>query len=139
MSRLATGISGAIALVLISGAAQFAMGRDLSDVAGQLPLPNPSASNPSSSRSDAVAVNRGAKADRAVGPAGSPAQLRTISLTLSGVLDTVVLMRIPVAAAKPSASAPTKTITSKPMMACEPVVSVLTEVARRLQPGRCVA
>ena len=27
---------------------------------------------------------------------------------------------------------------SKPMVACEPVVSVLTEVAHRLQPGRCV-
>jgi hypothetical protein len=27
---------------------------------------------------------------------------------------------------------------SKPMVACEPVVSVLTEVAHKLQPGRCV-
>ena len=142
MSRLTMGISGAISLVLISGAAQFAMGRDLSGVAGQLPSSNSSASDLSLSRShgaDVVAVNRGAKADRAAGPAGSPAQLRTISLKLNGVADTVVLMRVPVAAAKPSsASAPTKNMARKPMMACEPVVSVLTEVARRLQPGRCV-
>jgi hypothetical protein len=27
---------------------------------------------------------------------------------------------------------------SKATAACEPVVSVLTEVAKRLQPGRCI-
>jgi hypothetical protein len=132
MSRLITGISGAIALVLITGAAQFAMGRDLSTVAGRL-RPN-QAGSPTS---DTVAINRGAKADRAAGPSGSPARLRTIALKLNG--DTMVLMRVPVAAAAPSAaSAPAKPVARKPMAACEPVVSVLTEVAKRLQPGRCV-
>ena len=136
MSRLTTGITGAIALVLISGAAQFAMGRDLSGVAGRLP-PLKQASNRHAA--ETVAVNRGAKADRSAGPVGSPALARTVSLRLNGVADTIVLMRVPVAAAAPSsASAPVRPVTRKPMVACEPVVSVLTEVARRLQPGRCV-
>jgi hypothetical protein len=133
MSGLTTGVAGAIAVVLISGAAQFAMGRDLSPVADQLP-PTKQASSGSPTLDDTVAINRAAKTDRAVGPSGSPASLRTISLTLSGVSDSVILMRVPVVAAAPLAS-PAKRRT---MVACEPVVSVLTEVARRLQPGRCV-
>jgi hypothetical protein len=145
MSRLTTGISGAIALVLISGAAQFAMGRDLSGIPGRLaPLQQSSSSSyaPSGSTApDMVTVNRGAKADRAMGPSGSPARLQTISLKLDGVEDTSVLVRMPAAGATPSpstASSPAKPATRKPMAACEPVVSALTEVARRLQPGRCV-
>jgi hypothetical protein len=143
MSGLTTGVTGAIALVLISGAAQFAMGRDLSGVSGRLPpLKRSSLSSdvPSSSRAkDLVAVNRGAKADRATGPSGSPALLQTISLKLEGVADTSVLVRMPAAGVAPSTpSSSAKPITRKPMAACEPVVSALTEVARRLQPGRCV-
>jgi hypothetical protein len=134
MSGLTTGVAGAIALVLISGAAQFAMGRDLSPVADGLQS-SPGSLTPD----DTVAINRGAKADRAAGPSGSPALLRTISLKLNGVSDTVVLMRIPVAVVTPSAtSSPAKPFARRPMVACEPVVSVLTEVARRLQPGSCV-
>jgi len=53
--------------------------------------------------------------------------------------DTSVLLRIP--------SAPARTIkpptllrnqSRKPTLACEPLVSALTEVARLLPPGRCV-
>jgi hypothetical protein len=143
MSGLTTGVTGAIALVLISGAAQFAMGRDLSGVSARFPpLNQPSSGSraPSSSRaSDVVAVNRGAKADRAAAPSGSPALLQTISLKLNGVSDTSILVRMPVAGATPSvASPPAKPATRRTMAACEPVVSILTEVARRLQPGRCV-
>jgi hypothetical protein len=138
MSGLTTGVAGAIALVLISGAAQFAMGRDLSTVAGRL-SPLKQTALPGSQEPDTTAVNRGAKADRAAGPSGSPALLRTISLRLNGVSDTVILMRVPVAVAAPSAaSSAAKPVSRRPMMACEPVVSVLTEVATRLQPGRCV-
>jgi hypothetical protein len=145
MSRLLTGISGALALALISGAAQFASGRDLTrnsgrdlpPVAGKPRQTNhPLSFSPSSPDAATAAVNRGAKADRAAGPAGSPALMRTVSLTLSGFLDTTILVRIPVAAANPSAAA--KSVTRKSMVACEPVVSVLTEVAKQLQPGRCV-
>lgn len=141
MSRLITGISGAVALVLISGAAQFAMGRDLSTAAGGLqPIKqSPSSIGSGSDPAASVAINRGAKADRTAGPSGSPAHMQTISLKLHGVSDTSVLMRLPVARATPSAaSSSAKPGTRKPMAACEPVVSVLTEVARKLQPGRCV-
>jgi hypothetical protein len=137
MSGLTTGVTGAIALVLISGAAQFALGRDLSGATGRFP-PLKQASS-SSLSVDVVAVNRGAKADRATGPSGSPALLQTISLKLDGLSDTSVLLRMPVAVAAPSmASSSAKPAVRRTMMACEPVVSVLTEVARRLQPGRCV-
>lgn len=146
MSGLTTGISGAIALVLISGAAQFAMGHDLSGDPGRLPSPKqPSVISdlPSSSHApELVAVNRGTKADRATGPSGSPALSQTISLKLEGVADMSVLVRTPAAAgAAPSsstASSPARPAIRKPMVACEPMVSALTEVARRLQPGRCV-
>jgi hypothetical protein len=66
---------------------------------------------------------------------------RTISIRLDGLSDTSVLVRVPVAmAARNSSSAPalTKSGDRKLTVACEPVVSVLTEVARQLQPGRCV-
>jgi hypothetical protein len=136
MSGITTGVTGAIALLLIS-AAQFAMGRDLSTAADQLASDKQSSSG---SQISVAVVNRGAKADRAAGPSGSPASLRTIALTPNGVSDTIVLMRVPAAAAAPStASAPAKPVTRRPLAACEPVVSSLTEVARRLQPGRCVA
>jgi hypothetical protein len=138
MSGLTTGVAGAIALVLISGAAQFAMGRDLSTVADRLP-PLRQVASGSLTTNDTVDINRAAKADRMAGPSGSPALLRTISLTPNGVPDSVVLMRVPVASDVPSsASAPAKPVARRPMVACEPMVSVLTEVARRLQPGRCV-
>ena len=137
MSRFTTGLAGAIALVSISGAAQFAMGRVLPVAPGRFAAAQ---STPSSSAIlDVAGINRTAKADRALAPSGSPASLRTISLTPHGVSDTVILMRVPVAAAAPIVSAPAKpTARSRPMVACEPVVSPLTEVARRLQPGRCV-
>ena len=132
MSRLTTGISGAIALVLISGAAQFALGRDL----GMSPADQLSSGSPAA---DASAVNRGAKADRATGPAGSPAVTRTVSLKLSGFSDTTFLLRVPVTSAAPTAASSTaKRVAPKPAVACEPMVSVLTEVAKQLEPGRCV-
>ncbi|HET7887902.1 MAG TPA: hypothetical protein VFL62_16895 [Bradyrhizobium sp.] len=134
MSRLITGISGALALVLIGGAAQFAMGRDLSSVAGRLSPLKPS----SSTALDMNEVNRGAKADRAAAPVGSPALLRTVSVKLNGVADTIVLMRVPVAVAAPPPPTSAKPIFRKPMLACEAVVSVLTEIAGKLAPGRCV-
>jgi hypothetical protein len=127
MSRLAAGVFGAIAVSLTFGAVQFALGRDLS------PGAHPG--------TPAAAVNRAAKANRAaaVAPSGAPTQ--TISLHLRGFTDTSVLVRIPVAqAARSGALAPPspKPGTGRSTVACEPVVSVLTEVAKQLPPGRCV-
>lgn len=131
MSRLTIGISGAIALSLISGAAQLALGRDLSPsmlrgMQGKL--------------SSATIVNRAAKADRAVSRAALPAQTRTIAFRLDSFSDTSFLVRVPVAKGGP-APAPFDAKSgarNKPPIACEPMVSVLAEAAKQLPPGRCV-
>jgi len=146
MSRLITGISGALALSLISGAAisgaaELARGRDLSPIAGNLtPIAQawPLSSGSSSPADGTTSVNRGSKTDRAVASVGSPASTRTISLKLDAFSDTTFLVRIPVAIANSPVAAPVKPAIGRPMVACEPVVSMLTEVAKRLEPGRCV-
>ena len=87
-----------------------------------------------------VAINRATKTDRAAGVAGSAAQTKTILLRPEGLPDTSVLVRIPMAQARSGSSAPgaTKSPDRKMTLACEPVVSVLTEIAKLLQPGRCL-
>jgi len=73
-------------------------------------------------------------------------QTRTVSVRLYGLSDTSVVVRIPVAREArnaPSAPLVTRSGDRKPgdrklTVACEPVVSVLTEIAKQLQPGRCV-
>lgn len=140
MSRLIMGISGALALSLISGVAEFARGRDLPSVAGNFtPITQALALSSRAPAGVTSSVNRGSKADRVARPTGSPATTRTISLRLDGFSDTTFLVRIPVAIANPPtiAPAPAKPAIGRPMVACEPVVSVLTEVAKRLEPGRC--
>ena len=129
MSKLATGVLAAVAVSLTLGAVQFALGRDLSG-----------AEQPAAG-SQPAAVNRAAKADRAVAVAASGVQMQTILLHLNGVTDKSVLIRIPLAqatrngASTPSAS---KSGNGAATLACEPAVSVLTEVAKRLPPGRCM-
>ena len=124
MSKFTTGILAAIALSLSFGAAQFALGRDLPEAA-----PSP-----------AGGINRIVKADRIAIIAGSAAQTRTIALRLDAFSDTSFLVRVPLAKAPESPSVPPKAKPAgrRPMVACEPVVSLLTEVAKLLQPGRCV-
>jgi len=140
MSRLITGLSGALALSLISGAAEFARGRDLPPVADNRAPATQSLSVRSSSPVEgATSVNRGAKADRAAALSGSPASMRTISLKLDGFSDTTVLVRVfVVTGTPPAALSLAKPGLRRPMVACEPDVSVLTEVAKRLLPGRCI-
>jgi hypothetical protein len=132
---LSKGILGVIAVSLTFGAAQYALGRDL---AGTQQDSFQVASQDSSGTSEVV-INRAAKADRA-GVAGAAVQTRTISLRFNGLPDTSVLVRLPVATQARNNSAPslTKPGDRKMAVACEPVVSVLTEVAKQLQPGRCV-
>ena len=134
-------VLSAIASALSVGAVQFAAGHDLT--AGLL-----------SPASTSDLVNRSAKADRAqVLP--SVGQTKTISLRLSQFADTSFLLRVPAAqmpantagesmgtTASPSQlvikSDETKRETAKRPIACEPSVSILTEIAKSLQPGRCV-
>jgi hypothetical protein len=138
MSQLIAGISGALALSLISSAAEFARGRDLAAVAGNQAPSTQSLSL--SFNSPGTSVNRRSKADRVAALVGSPASTQTVSLKLDAFSDTTFLIRIPVAASNPPAArARARPATRKPMVACEPIVSPLTEVAKQLQPGRCVA
>jgi hypothetical protein len=131
MSQLSRGIFAAIAVSLTCGAVQFASGRDLSR--GQ----QESVGTPEKTATD---INRAAKADRAAGVAGSGVQTQTISLRQDVLSDTSVLIRIPVAQARKGSSTPavTRSGDRKLTVACEPVVSILTEVAKQIQPGRCV-
>jgi hypothetical protein len=148
MSRLTTGISGVIVLTVISCAAQYALGRDLSPIAqGAMPIDQSLPPSFTALAAGTLAVNRGAKADRAVASAGSPALTRTVSLKLDGFSAMTFLLRVPLAVPSavpladdnPSSAVPSaKSATRRPMVACEPVVSVLTEVVKQLQPGRCL-
>jgi hypothetical protein len=125
---LIKGILGASAVSLTFGAVQFASGRDLGHVSQALVV---QVSLPSSGEG----INRAAKADRAAAVSASARQTRTISLRLDGLSDASVLVRVPLAHAARATSF------AKPgdrKVACEPVVSVLTEVAKLLEPGRCV-
>jgi hypothetical protein len=132
MPQIFSGIFGALAVSLTLGAMPLA-GHDTSrgtqDASGAH----------DASGTSATAINRAAKADRAARVGGPATQ--TISLRLNGFSDTSFLVRIPVAqAVRKGSSIPSmiKSRDGKMAVACEPVVSVLTEVAKRLEPGRCV-
>jgi hypothetical protein len=130
MSQVFSGILGAIAVSLNFGAAQFASGSDLHGQQVSAPAAE-------------ATVNREAKADRADAPAMS-LKTQTISVKVDGLSDTSILVRVPLAQAsrKEARNAPpAPTVSKAPVartVACEPVVSVLTEVAKQLQPGRCI-
>jgi len=120
---------GALAVALMMGALPVAAGRDIPG-GTQLLLGAP-----------VSGINREAKADRFPRVVRLDAATQTISLQVSGLADTSVLIRMPaVAASRSGSSAPSliRSGSGKPTVACEPVVSVLTEVAKLLQPGRCV-
>jgi hypothetical protein len=137
MPQIFTGILGAIAVSLTLGAMPLA-GRDISGGTGGA-QDTPGAQD--ASGTPATAINRAAKVDRAVRVASPATQTQTISLRLNGLSDTSFLVRIPVAqAARKGFSTPSmiKSGDGKMAVACEPVVSVLTELAKRLEPGRCV-
>jgi hypothetical protein len=131
MSQFSRTLFGAAAIALTLGAIPLAAGRDLSaDLLSGFQSRNAALDS---------AVNRAGKADRAAAVARSKAPTQTISLRLNDLSDTSVLVRVPVAqTAPPAFSAPSWTKSGKRAVACEPVVSVLTEIASKLQPGRCV-
>jgi hypothetical protein len=128
MSYLHKGILGAAAVVVTLGAAQFAAGEDLTVGRRTAGAPD-------------QGVNRMAKADRGpiLGEAVAPTQ--TISIQVDRVPETSVLVRIARNREAQTNAVPSPQLKSrehKMTIACEPVVSVLTEIAKRLQPGRCV-
>jgi hypothetical protein len=130
MSQVGRGIFAAAALGLSLGVAEFASGHDL---AGSLqaitgPLQTP--------------VNRSVKGDRGPIVRTPPAAMRTIGLRVDQFSDTSILVRIPMVEQTRKVPPPpplVKRPTSRKMaIACEAVVSTLTDVAKLLEPGRCV-
>ncbi|MBI5264687.1 MAG: hypothetical protein HY852_23065 [Bradyrhizobium sp.] len=135
MSQICSAFLSAAAVSLILGAVQFASGRDLGG--GPLIVQDHLA----------VTVNRAAKADRIAEPRRDAASTRTVSLRHQDLAEISVLVRVPLSQATremkreikpPPPPLPSSMQKRPPTIACEPVVSVLTEVAKLLQPGRCV-
>jgi hypothetical protein len=128
MLQVGKGIFGAVAISLMLGAVQFASGQDLTG--RQQISADPIVST----------INRAAKADRGTRLVAPAARTQTISLRLQGLSDTSVLVRIPAAEIARSGTSTPSVVRSggKTAVACEPVVSILTEVAKQLEPGRCV-
>src|SRR5262245_11189366 len=138
MSQKSKVIFAALAAAATLGAVQIAAGEAAS--AANLADRFQALSDPQG----AAGINRTAKTDR------EPKVLaanegRTVLLKVESLADTSVLVRIPVqkeARNLPRTPAPAAKPASekakKMTVACEPVVSVLTEVAKLLQPGKCV-
>jgi len=131
MSNTGKGLIGALALTLGAlGAAQLAFGQDLADSFQSF-----------TGVSKNFGVNRAAKTNRAPRVTTPAAPMQTISVQLHGMTETSVAVRIPVTQ-RDQDTTPTPLLTTsaprKRVVACEPVVSVLTEVAKQLQPGRCI-
>jgi hypothetical protein len=118
--NLRTGILGAIAFALSFGAIQLASGHDR-------------ASSPSTNWDNNV--NRAVKSDR-IDKVAAFMPMRTYSIRPEALANTSVLIRLPLPRETENV-VPAKDLIKKPV-ACEPVVSVLTEIAKRLQPGRCI-
>jgi hypothetical protein len=140
MSYSRKGILSVAAIAVTFGAAQFAFGEDLTVGMRTAGIPEPS-------------IDRGAKANRAPIFAEPVAPTQTISIQVDRVPETSVLVRIPRAQVSPPGRGDEGTQGSAPQgnagpqqikeqrkatVACEPVVSVLTEIAKSLQPGRCI-
>jgi hypothetical protein len=131
MPQIHKGFLSAVAIVATLGAAQYAFGHDLagrwqavSDKPGDV-------------------VNRAGKTDRLADLKPASAPTRTVSMRLNDLADTSVLLRVPAVIETGNAKAPVLLPTqkqgrNKPTIACEPMVSSLTEIAKLLQPGRCV-
>jgi hypothetical protein len=133
MSKIISGLLGTLAVSLSLGAAQYASGSDLVGLARQSTAVTPQVEQQAN-------INREAKADRADAPSNG-LKTRTISVSVDGLSDTSILVRVPVARKEALNTPPAPVLTRKSVgrtVACEPVVSVLTEIAKQLQPGRCV-
>jgi hypothetical protein len=135
MSHIISGIIGAAAMSVAMGAVQYASGSSLNGSPAVI-----------AAHAQSDMVNRSGKSDRVAKLASQPT--RTFAVSVDGLTNASVLVRVadaPVAKKKPTETASDGPLTIKPApsakrstVACEPVVSVLTDVAKLLGPGRCV-
>ncbi|MBB4394518.1 hypothetical protein [Bradyrhizobium sp. ERR14] len=134
MSQIHKVFLSVVAAAATLGAVQLASGHDLADrwqaVADKADKPGHN-------------VNRTGKADRLAEIKQAAVPTRTVSMRLNDLADTSVLLRVPAVIETGNAKPPVllqnqKKVRNRPAIACEPMVSSLTEVAKLLQPGRCV-
>ncbi|SCB55296.1 hypothetical protein GA0061098_103826 [Bradyrhizobium shewense] len=134
MSQIHKVFLSVVAAAATLGAVQLASGHDLADrwqaVADKADKPGHN-------------VNRTGKADRLAEIKQAAVPTRTVSMRLNDLADTSVLLRVPAVIETGNAKPPAllqnqKKVRNRPTIACEPMVSSLTEVAKLLQPGRCV-
>ncbi|ETR77403.1 hypothetical protein X566_07005 [Afipia sp. P52-10] len=138
-----TGLVAATAAIAVFGGLHFedAAGRNLDTL-------SPDDARIQSGTTLAVSnINRTEKADRSqIATVGSGNE-RTITFQLPNLPATTIAIRVGETAGAGAANPPTPSAGSrflsgeKPprrIVACEGVVSALTEVAKHLQPGRCV-
>ena len=139
MANLASGTLGVVAGMLALGAVHLEVSAG-NDLLG--PVQRSEAPTVASARAEPIAINvdRSAKGDRegVAAPAGGV----TISFKVPGSEDSSVMVRMPSGDAADARKAPAtvgkgSSAGTRPI-ACEPVVSVLTAVAKQLAPGRCI-
>jgi hypothetical protein len=139
MTPFRIAIFGALAAATTLGAAQLAFGHVLTDERDTVGM----ALSPATPSPAKASVNRSVKADRLAAPVTTGAPTRTVAMRPLDMAETSVIIRIP-APVEEARRLPSMRGTGpglkpvKAIVACEPMVSALTEVARLLQPGRCV-
>src|SRR4051812_31720439 len=137
MSQIFKAILGALAVASAFGAVPFASSQGLeSDLASRFQA--------LSEPRGATEINRTAKGDRDAFVPSTAGPARTVMMKVDSLADTSILIRIPEKEARnlertqPGVKPPARSNAKRMAVACEPVVSVLTEVAKLLQPGKCV-
>lgn len=144
MSYMASGTLGVVAAVLALGAVHLEVSAG-NDLLGPVQRGDAATTMPAGPAGEVIAINvdRSAKGDR--DPAVAAVGGVTISFKVPGMTDSSVMVRMPAGNDANAQRKPPSTVGSgkgssagtRPV-ACEPVVSVLTAVARQLAPGRCI-
>jgi len=140
MANLASGTLGVMAGMLALGAVHLEVSAG-NDLLGPVQRGDASVTVPARAEAIVINVDRSAKGDREA--VATPVGGVTISFRVPGSEDSSVMVRMPSGDAADARKAPASTVGkgssagSRPV-ACEPVVSVLTAVAKQLAPGRCI-
>ncbi len=137
MSRVASGILAAAAATFAFGAVHLA---GASSVNNRLMSDRLNDTGLSVVADIASTVNRAAKADRVPG-AAIDARSVTMAFEVPALPNTTLIVRVPTenAASNMSPKTPERSSPARRTTACEPSVSVLTAIAKQLQPSRCLA
>lgn len=137
MSRVASGILAAAAATFAFGAVHLA---GASSVNNRLMSDRLNDTGLSVVADIASTVNRAAKADRVPG-AAIDARSVTMAFEVPALPNTTLIVRVPTenAASNTPPKTPERSSPGRRTTACEPSVSVLTAIAKQLQPSRCLA